>query len=307
MDNAEAVSAFRLLVALAILAVASVLDVRTRKVGNTYWILMAGIGLVLLPVQIFVDNERLIAVDEPPRWAYLWVIVPILAVLADVYLEGKPGSRFEKLGPALKYAVAIIAVIVLAYTWGSETLFQHYLAVPIMMLVVVALYMLDFIRGGADAKALISLSILFPFYPEVAGLPWIQGETELSTIVFPFAFTVLVNAAIIVAIFVPLGFLLKNVFAGDFRFPNAFLGLRMEADKAQKSHVWLMERIEDGKHTIYSRPRRDEDLSMELGLLRSAGINRVWVTPKIPFMVPMLASLVMSALVGNILALLFPL
>jgi preflagellin peptidase FlaK len=298
VDYAEAISATRLLVAFAILAVASVLDVRTRKVSNTYWILMAAVGLGLLPVQIAVDDMR---------WEYLLVFVPILAVLSDVYLEGKSGSRFEKLGPVLKYGVAVTAVVVIGYLWGSEPYFQHFLAVPIMMLVVVALYMLDLIRGGADAKALISLSLLFPFYPAVAGLPAIQGETELSTIVFPFAFTILINAAIIVAVVMPLGFLLSNVVAGDMRFPNVFLGRRINVDRVLNSHVWLMERIEDGKHIAYSKPRREEDLSKELDLLKGAGVNRVWVTPKIPFMVPMLASLVLSALIGNVLALLFPL
>ena len=297
MDYAEAISATRLLIAFVILAVASVLDVRTRKVSNIHWVLMAVVGLALLPVQIAVDHAR---------WEYLLVAVPILAVLSDVYLEGKPGSRFEKLAPVLKYGVALAAMVVMGYLWGRDPFFQHFLAVPVMMLVVVALYMLDLVRGGADAKALISLSILFPFYPTVAGLPAIH-ETELSTIIFPFAFTILVNAAIIVAVVVPLGFFLRNVVSWDLRFPNAFLGRRMDVDRAFGGHVWLMERIENGEHVFYSRPRRNEDLSKELGLLRGAGINRVWVTPKIPFMVPILASLVLSALVGNVLALLFPL
>lgn len=297
MDYAEALSATRLLIAFVILAVASILDIRTRKVSNIYWVLMAVVGLALLPVQIAVDDAR---------WEYLLVVVPILAVLSDVYLEGKPGSSLEKLGPVLKYGIAVAAIVVIGYLWGSEPYFQHFLAIPVMMLAVVALYMLDLVRGGADAKALISLSILFPFYPTVAGLPAIH-ETELSTIIFPFAFTILVNAAIIVAVVVPLGFFLRNVVAGDLRFPNAFLGRRMDVDRVLSGHVWLMERIEDGKHIVYSKPRRNEDLSKELDLLRGAGISRIWVTPKIPFMVPILASLVLSAFVGNVLALLFPL
>ncbi len=284
--------------AFAILAVTSVLDIRTRKVGNVYWIVMAAIGLALLPVQVSVDNAK---------WEYLWVAVPILAILADVYWEGKPGSKLGDIAPTAKYAIAVGAIVLLGYYWGRTAYFQHLLAVPVMMLVVVGLYMLDMIRGGADAKALISLSVLFPFYPLVAGIPWVRGETELSTIAFPFSFTILVNAAIIVALVVPLGFLVTNVLAHEIRFPNAFFGRRMDVERVVNGHVWLMERIENGKHVVYTRPRRDEDLAREIGLLKSAGISRVWVTPKIPFMVPMLASLVFSAIVGNILILLFPL
>jgi len=298
VDSAEAVSATRLLIALAILAVAAVLDIRTRKVGNSSWILMAVFGLVLLPVQLAVDNAP---------WEYLLVVVPILAILADVYFEGAPESLAEKYGPVLKYAIAVISVIIIGYLWGSHPYFQHLLAVPVMMLAVVALYMFDLIRGGADAKAFISLSVLFPFYPVVGGLPIVAGSTELSTVVFPFAFTVLVNAAIIVAVIVPLAFLVRNAVAGDLRFPNALFGRRIGVDLIDGNRFWLMERIEHGKHVYYSRPRRNEDLGKELDLLKSAGVNRVWVTPKIPFMVPILASLVASAIVGNFLSLLFPL
>ncbi len=298
MDSAEAISAFRLVIAITIFAIASILDVRTRKVGNAYWIAMAAIGLALLPVQISIDERR---------WEYLLIAVPILAILSDVYLEAAPGTTLDKYGPTLKYAVAIAAVLMLGYYWGDTPYFQHLLAVPVMMLAVVAMYTLDIVRGGADAKALISLSVLFPFYPTITGIPLINAETEIATIVFPFAFTILVIAAVMVAVVIPLGFLVANTAAGDLRFPNALFGRRMDVDKAWNSHVWLMERIEKGEHVIYTRPRRDEVLSRELNLLKVAGYSRVWVTPKIPFMVPMLASLVISAAIGNFLFLLFSL
>lgn len=298
MDSAEAISAFRLVVAIVILAVASVLDIRTRKVGNRYWIAMAALGLVLLPAQLSIDGES---------WQYLWIALPMLVILSDMYWEAKPGTKLDKYGPILKYSVAVLAIIMMGYSWGEVPYFQHLLAAPVMMLVVVGLFMMDVIRGGADAKALISLSILFPFYPVIGGIPAIHAGTELATIVFPFAFTILVNAAVIVAVVMPLGFLFMNMAARDLRFPNALFGQRMDVDKARRSHVWLMERIENGEHVVYTRPRRNEDLGRELDLLRSAGFSRVWVTPKIPFMVPMLASLVISAIVGNFLVLLFPL
>ncbi len=294
MDYAEVLSAARLLIALAILAVASVLDIRSRRVGNNYWILMAAVGLVLLPAQLATDGEP---------WEYLLVIVPILAILSDVYLEGKPGTTAEKYGPLLKYSIAILSIALVLYLWGVRPYFQHLVAVPLMMMVVVGLYMVDLIRGGADAKALISLSILFPFYPAIGGIPAID-QSETFTVLFPFSFTILVNAAIIVAILVPIGFLIANAIAGDLRFPNAFLGRKMDISLVRTRNVWLMERMVDGKHVMYAKPRREDDLSNELRLLKEAGVERVWVTPKIPFMVPMLASLILSAVVGNIIGLL---
>jgi len=297
VDSAEAVSAFRLVVAIALLAVASVSDIRTRKAGNAYWIIMALIGLALLPVQISIDGAA---------WEYLWILVPVLAILSDVYWEAEEGTLLEKYGPTLKYSVAIVAIVLMGYYWGRTPYFQHLLAVPVMMLAIVAMYMLDLIRGGADAKALISLAVLFPVYPLIGGLPSIHGQSELATIAFPFAFTILVNAAVIVALVMPVGFLLVNAASREVRFPNALLGRKMDVDSARGRHVWLMERIEDGTHVFYTRPRRDEDLGKELDKLKEAGVRRVWVTPKIPFIVPMLASVVVSAVIGNFLFLVFP-
>jgi preflagellin peptidase FlaK len=206
----------------------------------------------------------------------------------------------------VKYAVAVSAVIALAYLWVDKAYFQHLLAVPVIMLAVVGMYMLDIIRGGADAKALMSLAILFPSYPIIGGLPVLLPETELATIVFPFAFVVLIAAAIIVAVVMPLVFLAVNIAARDLRFPNALFGRAMDLEEARGKHVWLMERVQDGSHMTYTRPRRDENLSKELDHLKSIGVSRVWVTPKIPFMVPMLAGILISATAGNLLLLLFP-
>jgi preflagellin peptidase FlaK len=172
-----------------------------------------------------------------------------------------------------------------------------------MMLVVVVLYILDVIRGGADAKALIALSIMFPFYPNLGPFPLIGADNWQVEVFFPFSFVILVNAAIVVA-FMPLVFLARNLVAREFKSPQGFLGYKLDVATARSRHVWLMERIEDGKHRTYTRPMRDEDLSKEINLLAEAGHERVWVTPKVPFIIPMFISLIFTSLVGNLLTVL---
>ena len=175
-----------------------------------------------------------------------------------------------------------------------------------MMLAFVLMYMFDLIRGGADAKALIALAVMFPFYPHIGSLPIIQAVDWFGEIVFPFAFAVLVNAAIVV-VFVPVVFLFMNLMARDMTFPQAVLGYRVAVGEARGRFVWLMERIEEGKHVIYTKPKQEEDLDAELDLLAKAGIEKVWVTPKIPFIIPIFVSLILTAVFGNILLLLMPL
>ena len=295
MDSSDPVTALRLVAAVAVMAYASVLDWRTRRIGNVYWIGISVLGLVLMPIQLLID-------DQPME--YLLVLTPIFMILADVYWDAGEGTALAKLVPAIKYAVAIVAIVLLGYLWFNEPYFQHLLAVPVMMLFIVLMYMLDIIRGGADAKALLALSVLFPFYPAIGSLPIIEADNDAAEILFPFSFVILLTAAIIVAFF-PLGFTVKNLSNREFRLPQGLLGYRMDAENIKGRHVWLMERIEGGRHKTYTRPEPDEDLEKEVGLLAGAGFKRIWVTPKIPFIIPMLAALVFSAVLGNILLVFF--
>ena len=173
-----------------------------------------------------------------------------------------------------------------------------------MMMVFVAMYALDIIKGGADAKALIALSIVFPFVPAVGDLPLIIPPDPTASVLFPFAFAVLIDAAILV-LFLPLGFLARNLSSRDIKFPQMLLGYTIDSGTEAPGFIWLMERVEDGKHRIYTRPRADEDTSEELLKLREYGRSRVWVTPKIPFIVPIFAGLVLATVAGNLLFLLF--
>ena len=296
MDSAESINALRLVLSLSVLAYASFLDLRTRKVPNVYWIGLGVAGLGLILVQLYVD-------DMPIE--YLLVFVPILAILADVYLGSEEETTRAKLTTFGKYALALGSILALAYQYGGDEYFQHLLAIPIIMLFVVVMYMLDIVRGGADAKALISLSILFPFYPAFGSLPFIHGETSAAETLLPFSFSILVNAAIIVAL-TPLVFLARNLSRKEFAFPLGLLGYKLDTDDITNKHVWLMESIMDGKLVTHVRPRKQEDQKADIELLASSGYKRVWVTPKIPFIVPMLVSLILTTVVGNILLLIFP-
>ncbi len=296
MDSAESINALRLVLSLSILAYASLLDLRTRKVPNIYWIVLGLAGLVLILVQLHVDEMPI---------EYLLVFVPILAILADVYLGSEEETIRAKLMTYGKYALALGTIMVLAYQYGSDEYFQHLLAVPIMMLFVVVMYMLNIVRGGADAKALMSLSILFPFYPVFGSLPLIHGGTSAAVTLLPFSFSIQFNAAIIVAL-TPLVFLARNLSHGEFVFPLGLLGYKMDTAEIAKKHVWLMESIMDGKLVTHARPRKQENQKADIELLASSGYKRIWVTPKIPFIVPMCVSLILTTIVGNVLLWIFP-
>ena len=296
MESGDAITAAKIAIAAAFLCYASVLDWKTRKVPNAIWIVLTAVALILLPVQILADEQDL---------EFLLVIIPIIAILSDVYWDAPGDGTAARMVPYIKYAIALLSLVALGLILPWDTYGQHLLGVPVMMLAIVVMYMLDIIRGGADAKALLALSALFPFHPSLGDFPLIRGDTDAAEILLPFAFVILVNAAIIVAL-TPLGFLTRNLRAGDSRFPQMFLGYRMDINDVEHKHVWLMEKMQEGRHVLSARPQRDEDLKQNIEELVKAGHARVWVTPKIPFIIPITMSLVLSVLLGNILLLFFP-
>ena len=120
---------------------------------------------------------------------------------------------------------------------------------------------------------------------------------------FPFAFVILVDSALLFLI-VPLLFLARNAARGDVTMPRALFGYRVSLAGVPK-HVWLMDRIENGKPVHVYFPRRAEDRDEQLRLLREHGFKRVWVTPQLPFVTAMLGGFVLAVVAGNLLLALF--
>jgi len=264
-------------------------------VPNRFWIFLSLLGIALILLRIKMDEERA---------EFALILVPIVAILSDVYLDTEGDSALARIAPVVKYAIALISVVALGALWADDSYFQPLLAVPVMMMAFVALYVLDIIKGGADAKALIALSIVFPFVPTIGDLPLIAPLDSTASVLFPFAFAVLIDAAILV-LFLPLGFLARNLASRDIKFPQMLLGYMIDSDTDAPGFIWLMEHVEDGKHRTYTRPRADESTSEELLKLRQHGRSKVWVTPKIPFIVPMFVGLILATVAGNLLFLLF--
>lgn len=138
--------------------------------------------------------------------------------------------------------------------------------------------------GGADAKGLMVVAALTPTLPAL-----LEHKTIL-------AFDALVNATLLM-VALPGLFLLWNLVRGDLRMPAALLGMRMDVARARERHLWPMQDV-NGRWRYMHRPGIDVD-----GVFRAhqqAGHDRIWVTPKIPFMVPLTAGLILAAGPGNL-------
>lgn len=280
----------RILLAIAVMAAASISDWRSRTASDLHWYIMGVGGSLLFAVQLVQD-------DAP------WIFLVCLALIALVFVDLLRDRRgiFEdgvNVLPLLLYVLTFLAFGYLSLEHFGEGRYWTMLTIPLLIVFFFIMYQLDVIKGGADAKALIALSLVFPLYPELAGLPVLELNYPDALTILPFPVLVLFNGAILTML-VPLGMLLVNLVRRDLRFPLMLFGTRMTIKDAKKKHVWQMERVEDGKVRTVLFPRSDDEADWDA--LQQAGVDRPWVTPKVPFLIPLTLAVPFSLLLGNII------
>lgn len=169
--------------------------------------------------------------------------------------------------------------------------------VPAFAALVYGLWWIGLVAGGADAKALMALGLLAP-------LPLMLSETvpPLASPV-PGAFAVLSNS-LLLFLAIPLAFLVWNAAHGHLRFPHLVLGVKRRAADVQRGHAWPMELVDaEGKRTtrLFASRMSSQEVEEAFERVQALGDEKVWVSPKIPFMIPLLGGFVLAFLVGDVL------
>lgn len=285
-------SLIRLVVGTVFLGVAAYTDLKTRRADDKIWQLMGTIAVLILIIELFQRKTPI---------SYYLVFFPILFLLVEATVDRPPLYEGTKWNYLLLgwFLVPIVSVIMMFYIVKEFTyLFWSLLAIPIVMSLAFIFYYFRVIYGGADAKAMVTLAVLLPFYPDfIVFLPELLESTyTIMEVFFPFTLVILLNSALIVLV-LPIAYLMLNVKQGDIRFPQMFFGYKKNLNEISKSFVWPMEYYKDGKRHFELMPRYDEDKA--LASLKKAGRKTIWVTPKIPFLVPMFFGFMLSFIWGN--------
>jgi preflagellin peptidase FlaK len=115
----------------------------------------------------------------------------------------------------------------------------------------------------------------------------------------PFSWSIFANS-IIIFLFIPLILLFYNLSKKNTKLPHALLGYKIDLKKAKEKFVWPLEKYVDGKRKFVYMPK-EFDASKEYMEFEKHGIDEIWVTPKIPFMIPLLIGYVFAFIFGDIL------
>jgi preflagellin peptidase FlaK len=187
--------------------------------------------------------------------------------------------------------IGAVLLLVQYLTIGFENIW-YLVFIPIMILLMYAFFQMRLLFGGADAKALMALAVLIPIQPSIGNYP-------VWTSFWPGSWTVFCNAVLLFLI-IPLSLLIYNIVKRNIQFPHALLGYKMSVEKAKQTFVWPLERIKDGKRRLSYMPK-EFDAEEELAQFEKLGITELWVTPKIPFMIPLLVGFIVAFFPGDLL------
>ncbi|TGC09866.1 A24 family peptidase C-terminal domain-containing protein [Methanolobus halotolerans] len=165
--------------------------------------------------------------------------------------------------------------------------------------------------GGADAKVLMVISLIIPMFPDITiygtQLP-INGVPLLGL----FAFSVFGNSVILTVV-VPVGLfiynLLNNSLKDNLKSPlYMFIGYQTPVSGLAEGHIRMIDsysETDEGVNFGFSRSGTEltSNVIAELkGHLREGRINdSVWVTPGLPFMVPITAGFITAVVFGDLI------
>gem|GEM_PF-2188976 len=190
---------------------------------------------------------------------------------------------------------------------GHLTPFQVFKSLLVGGIFAFLLYILNF--GGADVKAIISISFLFPNFPFLSAfhlhLP-LMGVPPLDI----FVLSMLTNS-LLIALLAPISLFFYNLYKRDLS-PVMFLGYKVEIPALRrKKNFKLMHEIEREGSEIKKRyiwggiEPTEEGLSLLEDLERDKKIRAVWVTPELPFIVYLTAGFFTAAFYGDFISSLF--
>lgn len=276
---------------------AGVADFRTREVPDRLWQLLGVIALVVGDVVLAPGG--LVPV-------VLWLIVAALGLEHmlswDLWL-GPDREGYADLIELVLYVVVIAIVAAAAVRVGVGPSGVPYAVIAALATILFArgLFEAGVLYGGGDAKALIIAGILLPTFSS----PVLFNPAALARVLqfLPYSINLLLDGAIL-SIVIPIGIAVRNLARRDFHGIQGFTSYQIPVEELPRRFVWIRDPAygsardqEEEIETSEDDRRRRVQIANEL---KAKGIDRVWVTPQIPFLVLMALGAIVALLAGNL-------
>jgi hypothetical protein len=300
MEEIVLVTMLKIITVAMVLGAASVSDLISRRVEDRYWILLVLAGLVPLIYEIF----HRVTLESPAT--YLSLLLPLGFMAFAIF-------GYPEAGKIIKGSVADIGFAVFYILAGSGTVIAFIAGDPsvvarigysfVFMLIYFLLYSFPIggtriIHGGADAKCMMALALLFPWYGEplpISTGPFYELLAKQGALEFfiPYHLSVMLNGAIITVIFLAVYLPARNILSGDMGSLNIFTSYKRKVSDLQGRFVWV--------YMVRDRKTVKEDPTPELiRELKNDNIGMVRVTPKIPFIFSLTLGFVIQVILGNL-------
>lgn len=279
MDYNETWGIIAFAITIIVLISASISDWKKREVSDIHWAIMGVAG-----VSLFFTYSVL---EYGFKWEYFCLAVASLMALLDILWDR---DRFL----LLFYLILAFLFAIPLYYLSGDPLQAAWASIPVCYLLFVGMYIFGIIKGGADVKCLIGLSMMFAVYPTISMFPIIEMPESLISDIFVFSISALLWGAIM-SCFMVAYYVFVNLKEGN-KDRRMFTGYMMRVSKAKCSHVWPIEDVVDGEIVSICVPQEEQEVFQRL---KEAGCEKVWVTPMIPFIIPITIATVFLIIVGN--------
>jgi len=286
----------RFLIGVAMLSYASWQDFKTRRVSNIVWIYGGILGSLIL------------IYDVSKIWEdygfYLWALLFATFTLffnsfVDEYILDKNQAILWK---ASQY-LAILCSLYFLFAFNSEDVSKNnyqmidIIAIPFLMILMYIWFYFGPTIGGADVKAIMTISLITPFSFSFTD----ESLTAFDNRGFPYPFVIFMNS-LLIYLFIPIGLALFNVVKGNLERPffQIFFGTKMNIDEAKESFVWPMQQVVGDRVVMVAFVKHKLDSDKEWKKLEEKGVKNPWITFKIPYIIPLALSFIISAFFGDL-------
>ena len=295
------------------------MDHKSRRVANEHWIVWAKPAIFIWALDLMVQQAD---------WT-IYLTASAVIAYASVSVFGRPTIRDALNGSGMDriflfwYTVSAVGMVAGAVRYQSTTPLEVVLGdgdvlgmlwwkTASLMLVIFFIdlaWRMRLLHGGADAKALMWVSLVFPTWTAVP-LPFSNMAGE-SVVALPVSIALLIWGGL-AFLLIPFVMLILNFKRGDIRKVGdlrlAWHASMMSVKDVPHRHVWLLtdtmampngeERVVHATRAPRTTPTGDA-LAEHLGRLEALDVEKVWVSHKMPLLVFLFPAVLPLVLFGD--------